>query len=47
MAIVTLPDDETVAKLALTLGSTGNVRTLTMRAFPEPEYREILKRLPG
>jgi uncharacterized protein with GYD domain len=47
VAVVNLPDDETVAKLALTLGSTGNVRTVTMRAFPEPEYREILKGLPS
>jgi uncharacterized protein with GYD domain len=47
VAVVNLPDDETVAKLALTLGSTGNVRTVTMRAFPEPEYREILKGLPN
>ena len=47
VAVVTLPDDETVARLSLLLGSTGNVRTVTMRAFPEPEYREILKELPG
>jgi uncharacterized protein with GYD domain len=47
VAVVDLPGDEAVATLALTLGSTGNVRTVTMRAFPEPEYREILKRLPG
>ena len=45
MAVVNLPDDETVAKLALTLGSTGNVRTLTMRAFPEEEYRHIVMSL--
>src|SRR2546422_1282167 len=42
VAIVTLPDDATMAKLALSLGAVGNVRTLTMRAFPEPEYRAIL-----
>ncbi len=34
-----------MAKLALSLGSVGNVRTLTMRAFPEPEYRPILASL--
>jgi uncharacterized protein with GYD domain len=27
------------------LGGVGNVRTLTMRAFPEPEYRAILASL--
>jgi uncharacterized protein with GYD domain len=46
VAVVNLPDDEAVARLSLLLGSTGNVRTVTMRAFPEPEYREILKGLP-
>jgi len=40
-----LPDDATMAKLALSLGAVGNVRTLTMRAFPEPEYRAILASL--
>jgi len=45
VAVVTLPDDATMAKLALSLGSVGNVRTLTMRAFSEPEYRAILASL--
>ena len=45
VAVVTLPDDATMAKLALSLGAVGNVRTLTMRAFPEPEYRAILASL--
>ena len=43
VAVLTLPNDETMASLALSLGAAGNVKTLTMRAFPEPEYREILK----
>jgi uncharacterized protein with GYD domain len=45
VAVVTLLDDATMAKLALSLGAVGNVRTLTMRAFPEPEYRAILASL--
>jgi uncharacterized protein with GYD domain len=45
VAVVTVPDDATMARLALSLGSVGNVRTLTMRAFPEPEYRAILASL--
>jgi uncharacterized protein with GYD domain len=45
VAVVTLPDDATMTKLALSLGAVGNVRTLTMRAFPEPEYRAILASL--
>ncbi len=36
------PDDETAAKLALSLGALGNVRTETMRVFSEPDYRKIV-----
>ncbi len=41
-----VPDDETVAKLALTVGSTGAVRSVTLRAFTEAEYRKIIAGLP-
>ena len=40
------PNDETVAKIALTLGSLGNVRTESFRAFREDEYRKIVSTLP-
>ncbi len=40
------PDDETVAKLVLMIGGQGAVRTETLRAFPEDEYREIIAALP-
>jgi uncharacterized protein with GYD domain len=40
------PDDETVAKLALTIGSFGAVRTETLRAYTENEYRDIIAALP-
>ena len=40
------PDAETVAKLALAIGSQGAVRTETLRAFTEEEYREIIGALP-
>src|SRR5258705_13198007 len=43
VAVLTLPDDETMAALALSLGASGNVRTVTMRAFPEPGDPEILR----
>lgn len=36
------PDDETVARISLSLGSMGNVRTQTMRIFPEAEFRKIV-----
>jgi uncharacterized protein with GYD domain len=35
------PDDETMAKVALTLGARGNVSTETLRAFNEAEYKKI------
>jgi len=40
------PDDETVAKLALATGAQGTVRTETLRAFTEDEYRTIIGSLP-
>ena len=39
------PNDEVVTKFALT-GSLGNVRTETLRAFTEDEYRKIVSALP-
>lgn len=36
------PDDETVAKFSLTLAAGGNVRTTTLKAFPEATYRKII-----
>jgi len=45
--IVEAPDDETVARLALTFGPAGvTVRTETVRAFTEDEYRKIIAALP-
>jgi uncharacterized protein with GYD domain len=40
------PNDETVAKVALSLGGAGAVRTETFRAFSETEYRDIIASLP-
>lgn len=40
------PDDDTVAKLVLAISSQGNVRTETMRAFTEEEFRQIIDGLP-
>jgi len=44
--IVEAPNDETIAKANLFLGSLGNVRTETLRAFTEEEYEKIVKDLP-
>jgi len=40
------PDDETIAKVALAIGSTGAIRTETLRAFTEEEYKSIIAALP-
>jgi uncharacterized protein with GYD domain len=40
------PSDEVIAKFALASGSLGNVRTTTLKAFPEAEYRKIIAALP-
>ena len=39
------PDDETFAKVSLAIGMQGNVRTETLRAFTEDEYRGIVAAL--
>jgi len=40
------PNDEAVTKFALATGSQGNLRTETMRAYTEEEYRKIISGLP-
>ncbi len=39
------PNDETAAALALSLASKGNVKSMTMRAFTEGEFTEILTKV--
>lgn len=46
LVISEAPNDETVAKLALATAALGNVRTETLRAFTEDEYRKIIASLP-
>lgn len=45
VAICEAPDDAVMARLALRIGMAGNVRTSTMKAFPEKAYREIVNSL--
>jgi uncharacterized protein with GYD domain len=40
------PNDEAVAKFALKVGSLGNVRSTTLKAFDEQEFRNIIETLP-
>ncbi len=37
---------EAVAKFALAVGSQGNVRSKTLQAFTEDQFREIVQSLP-
>ena len=46
IATIEAPNDEAVARFVLTLGSAGNVRTMTLKGFTEREYREIIGSLP-
>lgn len=46
MVMMEAPDDETMARFALALGSRGNVRTCTLRLFPETDFRNIVGQLP-
>ena len=40
------PNDEVVGKLVLMIGAQGNIRTETLRAFTEEEYRKMIAALP-
>ena len=41
-----VPDDQTMAKLLLSIGSQGSSRGETLRAFMEDEYQKIIAALP-
>ena len=42
IAVLEAPDDATVAKFILQTGMLGNIRTRTLKAFPEDAYRQLL-----
>ncbi|MFQ6019008.1 MAG: GYD domain-containing protein [Kiloniellaceae bacterium] len=46
VATVEAPNDEAVARFVVTLGSLGNVRTTTLKAFTEQEFRDVIQSLP-
>ena len=39
------PDDAVAARFTLLLGKQGNVRTQSLKAFPEEAYRQIVNTL--
>ncbi len=46
IVIYEMPDAATAAKFLLTVGSVGAIRTKSLTAFSEAEYREIIAALP-
>ena len=45
VSILQAPDDESVTAMLLELGSAGNLRTTTLRAYDREEMSGILQRL--
>jgi uncharacterized protein with GYD domain len=45
VAVYEAPDDAVAARFSLMLGMLGDVRTRTLKAFPEQAYREIIHSL--
>ena len=46
VAIGEFPSDEVATTFALALGSLGNVRTTTLRAYTRDEFAAMAKKLP-
>lgn len=46
VAVIEAPSDEVMARLALAIGSHGNISTETLRAFNEQEFLQIVSELP-
>ena len=46
VVIIEAPSDEVVARFVLATGAQGNVRTTTVKAFTQAEFRDIVAGLP-
>ena len=46
VALLETPNGDNMAKFAMALGSLGNVRTRTARAWPLAEYKKLISDLP-
>ena len=44
--VVEAPDDETLARISLSLAASGRTRSETHRAFTEDEYHKIISSIP-
>ncbi len=45
VVVIEAPDDENLSAMLLELGSEGNLRTLTLRAYERDEMSRIVERL--
>ena len=45
VGIYDAPDDAVAARFTLMLGQLGNIRTTSMKAFPEAAFRQIVNSL--
>ncbi len=46
LVIIDLPDADSMAKFALTIGQQGNIRSTTVRGFTEEEFLNLIDELP-
>lgn len=46
VAIAEAPSDEVMAEYQLRIGALGFVRTTTLKAFPDAEFKKIIAALP-
>jgi uncharacterized protein with GYD domain len=46
VTIVEAPDEQSLMSFGLALGSAGNIRTQTLRAFNKDEFSALLAKLP-
>ncbi len=46
MSIIDVPNDDTAARLLLTISGEGNIRTKSFKAFEEDEFRAVVGSLP-
>jgi uncharacterized protein with GYD domain len=46
LIIVETPNGDNIAKFAMAIGAVGNVRTPTVRAWPEAEMGKLISELP-
>ena len=46
VVVIEAPSDEVASAVLLAIGSGGNVRTETMKAYPEAQYRELIAKMP-